>query len=137
MGAWGHHDQAFTPVERSAGRPESPAHILKPLVVICWAHRDNAVHGGKGKPMFWSRHGGRRSGRHYSLAPDIDPDVPGAGPPGQAGGVAVAVVIAVAVTLSRHAASMLSEVGSADHLLGVLLDAMLTVPVAAAASWLA
>src|SRR5689334_7775175 len=87
--------------------------------------------------MFWSRHGGRRSGRHYSLAPDADPDVPGSGPPGAGGGVAVAVVIAIAVTLSRHAASMLSEAGSAGHLLGVLLDAMLTVPVAAAAVWLA
>jgi len=48
----------------------------------------------------------------------------------------VAVVIAVAVTLSRHAGSMLAEAGNGGHLLGVLLDAMLTVPVAAAAVWL-
>jgi FtsP/CotA-like multicopper oxidase with cupredoxin domain len=66
----------------------------------------------------------------------LNPDVPGSAPPGHDGGVALAVVIAVAVTLSRHAATMLSEAG-AGHLLGVLLDAMLTVPVAAAAVWLA
>lgn len=60
----------------------------------------------------------------------------GSAPPGHDGGVALAVVIAIAVTLSRHAANMLSGAGS-GHLLGVLLDAMLTVPVAAAAVWLA
>ena len=87
--------------------------------------------------MFWSRHGGRRPGRHSPLTADFDPDVPGSGPPGHGGGVALAVVIAIAVTLSRHAASMLSEAGNAGHLLGVLLDAMFTVPVAAAAVWLA
>ncbi|HET9144270.1 hypothetical protein, partial [Actinophytocola sp.] len=67
--------------------------------------------------------------------PDKDPAVPGAGPPGQDGGVALAVVIAVAVTLSRHAGEILSPGGS-GHLLGALLDAMLIVPVAAAAVWL-
>ncbi len=86
--------------------------------------------------MFWSRHGGRRPGRHNSLAANIDPDVARSGPPGRDGGVALVVVIAIAVTLSRHAGSMLSGAG-AGHLLGVVLDAMLTIPVVAAAVWLA
>jgi FtsP/CotA-like multicopper oxidase with cupredoxin domain len=51
--------------------------------------------------------------------------------------VALTVVIAVAVTLSRHLSGMLSGTVDGSHLLGVLLDAMLTVPVAAAAVWLA
>lgn len=87
--------------------------------------------------MLRFRQGGRRPGRPYSLAAHYDPAVPGSGPPGQDGGVALAVVIALAVTLSRHAAVMLSGAVDTGHLLGVLLDTMLTIPVAAAAVWLA
>ncbi len=44
----------------------------------------------------------------------------------------------MAVTLSRHAGAMLSgDATQTGHLLGVLLDAILTVPVAGAAVWLA
>lgn len=87
--------------------------------------------------MLWFRHGGRRPGRPYSLAAEYGPDVPGSGPRGQDGGVALAVVIALAVTLSRHAAVMLSGAVDTGHLLGILLDTMFTIPVAAAAVWLA
>jgi manganese oxidase len=49
----------------------------------------------------------------------------------------MAVVIALAVTLTRHATVMLSGAVDIGHLFGVLLDTMLTIPVAAAAVWLA
>ncbi|HEV2783745.1 MAG TPA: hypothetical protein VGX25_30530 [Actinophytocola sp.] len=46
------------------------------------------------------------------------------------------VVLAVAVTLSRHADAMLSSGAQGSHMLGVLLDVMLTVPVIAVAVFL-
>lgn len=85
-------------------------------------------------------HGGGRPSRHTLSNPDIGPNAPLSSPTGQEGGVILTVVIAVAVTLTRHAAEMMSATGSAahaGHVLGVLLDAMLTVPVVAAAVWLA
>jgi len=43
----------------------------------------------------------------------------------------------MAVTLSRHLGGLLAPAGGLGHLMGVLLDVMLTVPLAAAAVWLA
>jgi manganese oxidase len=52
--------------------------------------------------------------------------------------VVLTIVVAVAVTLARHADALLSGGASqTGHLLGVLLDAILTVPVVGAAVWLA
>lgn len=56
-------------------------------------------------------------------------------PTGQEGGVVIAVAVAVAVTLSRHVLS--GDATQAGHVLGALLDVILTIPVAGAAVWLA
>ena len=68
----------------------------------------------------------------------IDLNAPPSSPTGQEGGAVLTVVVALAVTLSRHAGEMLSGGASqTGHVLGVLLDALLTVPVVGAAVWLA
>lgn len=84
--------------------------------------------------------GRRRTGRYLISAAGSHPPTPPSAQAGRDGGVALALVLAAAVTLSRHASGLLSPAGQAghpSHLLGVLLDAMLTVPLAAAAIWLA
>jgi FtsP/CotA-like multicopper oxidase with cupredoxin domain len=82
--------------------------------------------------------GGRKPGRRASSRHDVDPNAPLFSPTGQEGGVVLTVIVAVAVTLSRHAGAMLSGgAPQASHVLGVLLDTMLTVPVVGAAVWLA
>lgn len=69
---------------------------------------------------------------------DIYATTPSSGPSaGQDGGVILTLVVAVAVTLSRHLVMLFGPSGSAAHLQGVLLDVVLTVPVAGAAVWLA
>ena len=75
--------------------------------------------------------------RRVSSRHDVDPNTPLFHPTGQEGGVVLAVVVAVAVTLSRHAGALSGGAAQTDHALAVLLDALLTVPVAGAAVWLA
>lgn len=98
--------------------------------------------------MYLSRHntrrgvvpplGGRSPGSRAASTRDADTGAPLFSPTGQEGGVVLTVAIAVAVTLSRHAGALLSgATGQTGHVLGVLLDAILTVPVVGAAVWLA
>ncbi|HEU5475935.1 MAG TPA: hypothetical protein VFV67_35365 [Actinophytocola sp.] len=68
---------------------------------------------------------------------DVDPDTPSFSPSGQEGGVVLTLMVALLVTLSRHGGAMLSGGVQSAHLLGVLLDFTLTVPLVAAAVWLA
>src|SRR5262245_19937447 len=76
--------------------------------------------------------------RRVSSRHGADPTTPLSSPTGQEGGVVLAVVVAVAATLSQHAGALLSgSAAQADHVLAVLLDVLLTVPVAGAAVWLA
>jgi len=96
--------------------------------------RHNTTHGVVISP------GRHRSGRGPIPAADSHLRTPRSAPSGLEGGVALAVALAVAVTLSRHATSLLTPAGQAGrsaHVLGVLLDAMLTVPLAAVVVWLA
>ena len=80
--------------------------------------------------------GGRRPGRRATARPGLDSHTPPFSPTGQEGGVVLTVVVAVAVTLWRHAGSVLSD-HTTDHLFGVLVDVMFTVPVVGVALWLA
>jgi manganese oxidase len=70
--------------------------------------------------------------------PDVHTSASLSSPTGQEGGVVLTVAVAVAVTLSRHAGVMFSGGATeSGNVLGVLLDVILTIPVAGAAVWLA
>jgi hypothetical protein len=75
--------------------------------------------------------------RRVSLRPDVDPSTPLSHPTGQEGGVVLVVAVAIAVTLSRHSSALLAGGPQGDHILAVLLDALLTIPVVGVAVWLA
>src|SRR5262245_22350257 len=76
--------------------------------------------------------------RRVSSRHDADPNTPPSSPTGLEGGVVLTLVVALAVTLSRHAGAMLAgDAAQTDHVLAVLLDALLTVPVVGVAVWLA